>query len=394
MALRFTALILLAFGLGGCGGEGALPAAAGGAEDPPLPRVAGLVTVPECYSTTRDEADNVDSPAVWHGPQGQHWLIATAKHTDRLLVHEAATGALIRKFGEPGVGPGQFERPNGIFVIDDTLWIVERDNRRVQVLSLPGFETLVMFGDRGEPPLRKPYGLWVQRLADGDYRAYVTDNYETADEQVPPLAELDQRVQRFRVRGGAAGWEARQERPFGDTGELGALRIVESVWGDAEHDILIVADEEEYQQRNLKVYDLEGRFGGRRMGAGVFHFQPEGIALYACADGSGWWFTTDQGKGENFFHVFERRSLAYRRSFTGRQTLNTDGIWMSQQPLPGFAHGAFFAVHDDGNVAAFDLGEVLDALGLARCTAAPRAPHSEQVDGVHVERPAHTTRRG
>ena len=36
--------------------------------------------------------------------------------------------------------------------------------------------------------------------------------------------------------------------------------------------------------------------------------------------------------------------------------------------MPGFDHGAFYAVHDDGNVAAFDLGELLDGVGAARCT--------------------------
>ena len=335
-------------------------------QDPPLPIVAGLVTVKERYSTMRDEQDNVDSPAIWHGPNGEHWLIATAKYTDTLLVHNAVDGKLLRRFGEFGSEPGQLDRPNGVFVIDDLLWVVERDNRRVQVLRLPGFESLLSFGADGDLPLRKPYGLWVHRLAADDYRVYVTDSYETADEQIPLPEELDQRVRPYRVQMTGAP-KVTAEAAFGDTAGRGMLRIVESIWGDPATGNLMVADEEEYLERNVKVYGLDGKFRGQRMGGGVFHFQAEGLALYTCADGSGWWFATDQGKQENYFHVFERRSLEYFGSFTGTQTLNTDGIWLTQTALPGFAQGAFFAVHDDGNVAAFDLGEVLSALQLKSC---------------------------
>lgn len=378
--LRLVALLGL-LALSACGGgtqateavalqsatAAATMAAPAEAEDPPLPTVAGLVTLSERYITERDPADNVDSVATWHAADGGHWLLATAKETDRLLVYDAAAGASLRKFGASGVGAGQFERPNGIFVIDDLALVVERDNRRVQVLRLPGFETLAMFGAEGETALRKPYGLWVHQLGAGDYRVYVTDNYETADEQIPPVAELDRRVHAYRLRVSADGAQVQFERSFGATGGLGVLNIVESVWGDPAHKTLLVADEEEYRQRNIKVYDLDGRYTDRRVGAGVFHFQPEGIALYACTDGSGWWFTTDQGKQENFFHLFERRSFEYRGSFSGKVVLNTDGIWLTRSAMPGFPHGAFYAVHDDGNVAAFDLGEVLDAVGVARC---------------------------
>ncbi|PPE72612.1 phytase [Solimonas fluminis] len=335
--------------------------------DPPLPTVAGLVEIGERFLTVRDPADNVDSVAVWHAPGGEHWLLATAKHTDHLLVYEAASGKLLRKVGSSGTGPGQFERPNGVFVIDGLALVVERDNRRVQVLGLPDFKALLVFGAEGESALRKPYGLWAQRLEEGDYRVFVTDNYETADDQVPPAAELGQRVKQYRLRRGAEGLTAVLEKSFGATSGPGVLNIVESVWGDPAHGRLLLADEEQYRQRNLKVYGFDGRYAGRRLGAGIFHFQPEGIALYACEDGSGWWFTTDQGKQENFFHLFDRRSLEYLGSFGSPRVLNTDGVWLTRTPMPGFPHGAFYAVHDDGNVAAFDLGEVLDKVGAKRC---------------------------
>lgn len=367
-----TATIFSLSLLAGCGkGESPPTPPAVSAEtepaDPPLPTVAGLVTVEPRYLTERDPQDNVDSVATWHGPEDQHWLIATAKETDRLLVYDASNGKPLRKFGASGTALGQFERPNGVFVLDALAFVVERDNRRVQVLRLPGFEPLLHFGSDGETPLRKPYGLWVRAAGAGAYQVFVTDSYETADEKIPPAAELDRRVHVYRLVIANGTGKAQFEKTFGATQGLGVLQIVESIWGDPANDRLLVADEEEYQQRNIKVYDLEGRFTGRRVGAGIFHFQPEGIALYPCADGSGWWFGTDQGKQENFFHLFDRRTLEYRGSFGSPRVLNTDGIWLDQAPMPGFDHGALFAVHDDGNVAAFDLGVVLDRLKVQRC---------------------------
>src|SRR5690606_18381740 len=101
-----------------------------------MPRLA---TVAEAFHTVRDTLANIDSPAVWHGPDGQHWVLSTAKATHLIRVEDAATGTLVRDVGGPGSGPGEFSRPNGIAVIDDFMLIVERDNARVQVFTLPDF---------------------------------------------------------------------------------------------------------------------------------------------------------------------------------------------------------------------------------------------------------------
>ncbi|MDZ7691796.1 MAG: hypothetical protein U5K69_11835 [Balneolaceae bacterium] len=94
---------------------------------------SATVVLKEVFHTDRDEGDNVDSPAVWHGPDGQHWLLATAKEGDTIIASDATDGSLIQRFGGSGTGSGQFERPNGIAVIDDLVLVVERDNRRIQV---------------------------------------------------------------------------------------------------------------------------------------------------------------------------------------------------------------------------------------------------------------------
>lgn len=330
----------------------------------------------EVWVSEADESMNIDSVAFWAGPAGERWVIATAKATHLLRVLDAETGALVRDVGGPGEAAGQFLRPNGVAVLDDLVFVVERDNRRVQVLSLPDFRSLGSFGSE---MLEYPYGLWVG--ADGNgYRLFVTDNYETRLGGVPPLDELGERVRHWLVRverdagGRPIGAAAQHLGAFGETAGEGALRIVESLWADPGSNRLLIAEEDEAERpdaRTIKVYDLAGAYTGVMMGAGVFVGQTEGIALRKCGSG-GQWIVADQGKDRNWFRVFDRNSLEYLGSFGGETTLNTDGIWFTGASLEQFPGGVLFAVHDDMAVAAFDWGEVAGLIDGIEAPAACR----------------------
>jgi 3-phytase len=323
--------------------------------------------VDERYVTTLDPAMNIDSVASWTADDGTSWLFATAKDGHLLRIYDAATGETLRDLGGPGTGPGEFQRPNGVLVVDDLLVVVERDNRRIQVLGLPGLDSLARFGDAA---LERPYGAWLQPLGNDRYRLYVTDAYELANERRPPDEELDRRVKWFTLEverdaaDEATAVNANYEGAFGETVDPGMLYVVESIWGDTDNDRLFIAEEDPAGGRVIKPYSLDGRYTGPLIGDGVFRSQPEGIALYACDDGSGYWITTDQAHGRNVFHIFERDSLAHVGGFEGAVTRNTDGIWLNQAPLEGFPAGAFFAVHDDQAASAFDWRDIVAALGL------------------------------
>ncbi len=319
-----------------------------------LPSGEEVPAVPEAFQTGRIEADNIDSPAVWHGPQGEHWLIATAKGTHQLVVCDAADGRFLRRVGSEGAAPGQFNRPNGISVHRNLVFVVERDNRRVQVLGLPGFEPL---GSLGEERLRKPYGLWVTGDAH-EGQVYVSDNHDPA-----PDHGLDQRIQVYGWRIEDRAFRGKHLRAIGESEGPGALQVAESVFGDPVYDRLLLS-EEDTQQSSLKVFDLQGRFSGEVIGLGIFRNQVEGIALWDQGEGEGLWLVSDQHRGRNVFRAFDRRSLSYRGAFRGPATQNTDGVWLTTKAYGPFPQGAFFAVHDDGNVSAFDLRAIADVLRL------------------------------
>jgi 3-phytase len=314
------------------------------------------VVVPETYESPRLNGDNVDSLAVW-APGG--WLLATAKASDSVVVLDVASGAVVRRLGGSGSGPGQFRRPNGIAVVGDLLVVVERDNRRVQVLALPELTTL---GFVGADVLRFPYGVAAFAASAGRYELYVTDSYQRPDDTVPPEAELGERVKHFRVEREGATLRSTLVESFGATSGAGVLHVVESIAADPPADRLLIADEAD-GHHDIKVYSLAGDFTGQVLGHGLFRAEPEGIALIGCGDG-GYWVTTDQQKERTVFYLLDRTTFAVRGSFNGNVVANTDGIVTATGPVKGFPAGAVFAVHLDVSVAAFAWPAIAEKLGL------------------------------
>jgi 3-phytase len=364
MTTRLLAAIAALALVAGCATRSPQPAPVA-----PLPAsAAAKLSVAEAYVSDEAPGDELDSLATWVSEDGRTWLIATAKATHRLVVFDADSGERLREFGARGDAPGQFNRPNGVAVHGDMLFVVERDNRRVQALTLPGLEPLATFGE-GE--LRSPYGLWLHESAPGELDLYVTDSFMLGEryDTVPPLAELDERVRRYRLTIGNDGApRARHVGAFGDTTEQAALRVVESIAGDPAHDRLLVADESTAAHggaSTLVEYTLDGRPTGRRLPPASFHAQAEGIALWSCPDGGGYWIAVDQLAPLTVFHLFDRITLQPRGSFQGRVTAHTDGVALHAAATPSFPGGALFAVHDDRAVAAFDLRTVATSLDLA-----------------------------
>jgi 3-phytase len=311
----------------------------------------------EFFFTPSFPAENIDSVATWTGPSGEYWLLATAKSSHSIHVYDGINGAFIRRVGGLGDLPGQFARPNGILVHGDFVFVVERDNHRVQVLTLPDFRSIGAFGT---DELIKPYGLALIGAGGSDpITVYVTDNYETEAGEVPPAAELGRRVKVYAVELHADSVEGELTSVFGDTSGPGNLHVVESIAADSVHDRLLVADEDMTDGMDIKIYDLAGRFTGQSIGKGIFKYQPEGIDL---DEQNGIWIATDQGKTTNLFHLFDRESLEWLGTFSGERTLNTDGICFSPEPHERFPDGLLFAVDDDASVAAFSWSEVLKAV--------------------------------
>ena len=326
------------------------------------------VVVREAFVSSASPDDNIDSMASWL-QDGRLALVATAKAADQLVVYDGDSGERLRTVSGPGTGAGQLSRPNGIATVDDRYaFVVERDNHRVQMFGLPDFAPLLAFG---QDELQKPYGLWTRPI-EGGYEVLVSDAYMAGEDAqgediLPPLQRLDRRFRRYEVRQVDGRWAATPAGTFGDTSPAGAIRIPESLFGDVQHNRLLIAEEDVATGTGLREYDLQGRYLGRDVGVGTYVAQAEGIALLRCADGSGWWVASDQFADRTVFHLFERRTLEHVGSFAGERTGLTDGVWLDERGDGRFPQGVFYASNLDEGVSAFDWRDIARALDLPEC---------------------------
>ncbi len=298
-------------------------------------------------------------------------LMATCKAGHRIDIFDAATGRFLQSLGKKGSGPGEFDRPNGVatwtfavapaaaatgggqLVPTPVLFVVERDNHRVQAFHAQSLAPLGLFG---AAELRQPYGIAIAEH-EGAAQVWITDA------KAPP----GQQIRRYRVTLAAGRLSAELTQTFGDVADKGRIRTPESITADVGNGRLLICDEDDGREAvNVKVYDLAGNFTGKTFADGMVVGEPEGIVVAGKNgkedDKSGVIILTDQRKNLSVWHVFDRQTLRYSHSFTGEPTVaNTDGICLFSEPFGDFPGGAFFAVNDDADIHAYRLNEILNA---------------------------------
>lgn len=311
-----------------------------------------------------NDSDNVDSPALWMTPDGDTWIIATTKSTHQLIIYDE-NGETLDRQCKPGSGKNELMRPNGIWVLDNYCFVVERDNHRVQIFELPGFTHR---GFIGEDKLTKPYGMAAYRDDSGNIQIYITDAYEIVEDEIPADSLLGKRVLHYELSNQNtenADWvfDNKFIRYIGATEGEGTIKIPESIYADPTTNTLMIA--EEYEPiTSVLVYSLdEGKYV-KTLGSGLFRYQSEGIALYDCGEGKGYWFFTDQDEGDNTFHIYDRETHDYITSFKSETTQNTDGVWLAQVEPDGYPMGIFIPVHDDGGIGIFSIEKLFEELKL------------------------------
>jgi 3-phytase len=312
------------------------------------------------FSTLRESGLELDSLATWVSLEGAPWVIATAKGGGLLLAFDGETGEELARIGTEA----PFLGPNGVAVFGDLLFVVERDAARVAVLALPEF---VRLGDFGREWLTQPYGLWLRETAPFELEVFITDSYSG---QPTELERNDRRIKRFRVTLDE-DIHAQLLDAFGSSGEAGALRQVESIAGDVDQGRLVIADEWRGSDvpPALRVYGFDGSYRGEDIGSGLFQGEPEGVALYDCPDGSGYWIAADQHARHNRFHLFDRRSLEWLGSFAGEEVSDSDGIALRSAASEQFPDGVLYVADAGQAVVAFDWRDIARALGLhSGCT--------------------------
>lgn len=305
------------------------------------------------------EYDNSESLAACMHREGEVLVYVTDKGSHRVDAYDAETGKLYKRYGREGNEAGQFRRPNGIIALEmpiegpdegstgraNAIFVVERDNRRVQAFWADGFRPAGMFG-MGE--LVNPYGCAVS-YQHGNVYLYVTDAGKEVSNELVKVYRLT--CEKDRIDG-------RLERTFGEGSGMGYVRVAESIAVDDRFDRVLLCDEA-HEFRNVKVFTRDGQFTGVTFADDMFWNDPEGIALVDGADG-GFVIVTDQQRHRTIWHLFSRKNYEHLGAFTGRKRIGkTDGICIYPHPLKTHKNGLFFAIHCDTEVHAFALDDII-----------------------------------
>jgi DNA-binding beta-propeller fold protein YncE len=83
-----------------------------------------------------DNPPQVGATDIAFGPNGTVYL-ADGYQNARVLVFNAE-GQLIREWGRPGNGPGEFQLPHGIAITNGKVYVADRENGRLQWFDLSG----------------------------------------------------------------------------------------------------------------------------------------------------------------------------------------------------------------------------------------------------------------
>lgn len=263
------------------------------------------------WMTNHNDSLDLDSIAV-----ANNIAYVTSKATHKIIEYDAKTGSKLSAFGN-------FRRPNGIAIIDNYLFVVERDSHRVSVLHLPSKR---LIGTFAKDDLVKPYGITGFKRGE-TIHLYITDDYKNASIKVDKHS-----IHYYRISISKTAINIISSKSFGN------LEKVESILADTKMRRLLVCDE---KRRHIVLFSLTGDFM-RIIGEKAFKGDPEGIDVYGDH-----YIFTDQSYKNNRFLIYDRDSLRFKKAFSLKGVKNTDGIAVHKDIL--------YAIHDDGSLASASL---------------------------------------
>lgn len=257
---------------------------------------------------------NLDSIAVYNKK-----IYITCKSKNTILVLNLKGGFI--RF----IGNNLFNRPNGILILDNFMFITERDSHRIHLYDL---DKNVSIGVYGSNILKYPYGIKGFKIK-GIYNIYVTDN------------KL-KKVFNFNFKIINNKFYFKFIKSFGNN-----LKKLECLCVDKNYNRILISDEEE---KNIQIYNLNGQYL-KTIGNKMFLGDPEGMDLYKINEEEGIYITTDQTRNNNRFHLWDRKTLQYKETIYNKYVTNTDGICISEDKKE------LYVINNDLSVCSLELIE-------------------------------------
>ena len=261
------------------------------------------------WKTVCDEKLNLDSITSW-----ENLILVSSKKNHSILCFDKENGMLLDTIGSKGFDHDKFNRPNGIKVINDYLFIVERDNKRCQIVDMKSKQGISYFGFKN---LKKPYGI-DGIFYNGQYIIFITDKKKQLVFKFNIILK-DNEIKRI---------SSEEFIKLSDS-------KLESILLDEESNRILIADE---NKKKVKIFTLAGILIDNI--ENIFQGDPEGIIK---TDNN--YIFTDQIEDGTYFHVFNKSNLKYSHTLHNNLIKNSDGLHYSDNYL--------YTIHDDCSLVKF-----------------------------------------
>jgi myo-inositol-hexaphosphate 3-phosphohydrolase len=280
---------------------------------------------------------NEETAAVWVGPTPGESLLFVAQKSGRVDVWNLATHQIISQISG-------FVQPSGIVVdqAEGTLYVADREQQMIRKFLISdiraGNLTAALTFSTSISPSREPEGLAIYRGAP--YGTLIMAVSSGSSEKA---------IRAYRTDGTLSHWWS-----------LGFNVSVANLAADSENGLLYVTDS---RSDLIKVYRPDGTFV-RDFGQGHFPGKITDVVVYRCG-GDGYIIASDSDTDR--FEVFDRLSYQHLGSFMLTGVKETDGMALSQSPLPGYPEGGLFAQSNDRYVLGASWTALNQATGMSVC---------------------------
>lgn len=242
------------------------------------------------WKTVCNKKQNLDSITHWNND-----ILITSKDTHSILCYDKDTGKFKYNIGEKGFNYDKFNRPNGITILGDYLFVIERYNKRCQVFDMKQKKSIAFFGFK---KLENPYGI-TGLIYENQYIIFITDN------------ELDV-ILKFNLKINNNEIQKIKSSVFI---ELPGASL-ESILVDDKNQRLLVANE---NKKKIKIFDYDGILINEI--TNIFEGDPGGIAM--TNDN---YIFTDQTDNKTYLHIYDKQNIKYQYSYNNSLLSNTDSI--------------------------------------------------------------------
>ena len=236
----------------------------------------------------------------------EYWLFILSQDSNKIFILNALSGKYIKSLGSHGDAVGQFDTPSDMSIYDDYLFILEKDNHRIQIFSLP---ELKFIGIIGEVELTAPNCLETIKLRKDKKNyccVYVGDNLDNKPSRnkcyFKFILELNE--------SGIYDTEVTRYEPK-DNSNLG---YIESIKYDGICDNLYIVDK---LSKDIKVFNFNDQYK-KTILKNYFKGNPGEINITQNRI-----FIGDFSRLDNFFHIFSR-DLKHTNTLVSDKTLKNE----------------------------------------------------------------------